>query len=114
MTATDLEVLSTLEAVITDRIRSKADDSYTASLVAAGQKRVAQKVGEEAVELVLASTSNNRLETINEAADLFYHVLVLLSSQDIKLREVVEMFITVYSIICELQRKSLFFIGYLI
>jgi phosphoribosyl-ATP pyrophosphohydrolase/phosphoribosyl-AMP cyclohydrolase len=83
------DFLTTLETLIRDRIDSPIKGSYTSELIAAGQKRMAQKVGEEAVELALASVSGDRGETIDEAADLLYHVLVLLHSQGIELADVV-------------------------
>lgn len=89
MNTTNIEFLNTLESVIKQRINEPAEGSYTSRLVAAGQKRMAQKVGEEAIELALASVSGDRTEAIEEAADLFYHVLVLLNNQDIRLADVV-------------------------
>ena len=82
--------LQTLESTITDRLHNPSGESYTASLAALGIKRVAQKVGEEAVELAIASVDGNRDEVLNEAADLVYHLLVLLNVQDIRLSDVVE------------------------
>ena len=88
MTTRNLDFLTTLESIINDRIKHPSEESYTASLVARGPRRVAQKVGEEAVELALASVAGDRAETVNEAADLVYHLLVLLNSQDITLTDV--------------------------
>ena len=84
-----LEFLTTLESIIDSRARDATQDSYTASLIAAGPKRIAQKVGEEGVELALATVDGDRNEVINEAADLVYHLLVLLRSQDLSLGELV-------------------------
>jgi phosphoribosyl-ATP pyrophosphohydrolase/phosphoribosyl-AMP cyclohydrolase len=81
--------LQTLETTIQDRLDNPSTESYTASLAAMGVKRVAQKVGEEAVELALASVDGNREEVLNEAADLVYHMLVLLNVQDINYADVV-------------------------
>ena len=89
MATNDLQFLQTLEAVIVDRLGSPSQSSYTASLAAMGPKRIAQKVGEEAVELALASVAGDRAEVLEESADLVYHLLVLLSSQDIRLSDVV-------------------------
>ena len=89
MTKSGIEFLLTLEDVIQQRQLAPSADSYTAKLVAAGPRRIAQKVGEEGVELALAAVSSDRRATIEETADLLYHVLVLLSSQDIRLAEVV-------------------------
>jgi phosphoribosyl-ATP pyrophosphohydrolase/phosphoribosyl-AMP cyclohydrolase len=81
--------LQTLEATIRDRLKNPSTESYTASLAAMGIKRVAQKVGEEAVELALASVAGNREEVLNESADLVYHMLVLLNAQDIEYADVI-------------------------
>ena len=83
-----LDFLTTLETIIDDRLKKPAEESYTSSLIARGPKRVAQKIGEEAVEVALASVSGDREEITNEAADLIFHLLVLLSSQGIKLDDV--------------------------
>lgn len=90
MTSNYLEFLSTLESVIADRLANPSNESYTASLAAMGPKRIAQKVGEEGVELALASVDGSRIEIIDETADLLYHVLVLLKAHDIQLRDVME------------------------
>lgn len=90
MTTNDLQFLTTLESVIVDRLGNPSQESYTASLAALGPKRIAQKVGEEAVELALASVDGSRTEVCDEAADLMYHLLVLLSTQDVRLSDVVE------------------------
>jgi phosphoribosyl-ATP pyrophosphohydrolase/phosphoribosyl-AMP cyclohydrolase len=81
--------LQTLETTIQERLENPLTESYTASLAAMGVKRVAQKVGEEAVELALASVEGDRDEVLNEAADLVYHLLVLLNVQEIGLNDVV-------------------------
>jgi phosphoribosyl-ATP pyrophosphohydrolase/phosphoribosyl-AMP cyclohydrolase len=85
----ELEFLNTLEQVIIDRLENPDAESYTSSLAASGNKRIAQKVGEEAVELALASVAGDRDETLNEAADLVYHLLVLLNQQGLQLVDVV-------------------------
>ena len=90
MTAASLEFLVTLEDIIANRKQAMPDDSYTSQLFAAGAKRIAQKVGEEAVEVALAASSGNRDETLSESADLLYHLLVLLADQDIRLSQVVD------------------------
>lgn len=89
MNEANINFLQTLEDVIRERRHAVPTDSYTARLLAAGARRIAQKVGEEGVELALAAVSGDREEAINEAADLFYHVLVLLTAEDIRLAEVV-------------------------
>jgi len=85
MSSSDLAFLETLEAVIQDRLDNPGGGSYTASLAASGMQRIAQKVGEEAVELALAAAVGNRDEVIDEAADLVYHLLVLLHAQELDL-----------------------------
>jgi phosphoribosyl-ATP pyrophosphohydrolase len=84
----NIEFLIELEDVIRKRIETPSADSYTARLVASGDKRVAQKLGEEAVELALAAACGNRDEQVEEAADLVYHLLVLLNSKSIRLADV--------------------------
>ena len=90
MTNSTDNFLQTLESIIADRLESPSQESYTASLAALGTKRVAQKVGEEAVELALASVAGDRTEVLNEAADLVFHLLVLLQCQDLRLSDVVD------------------------
>jgi len=66
----------------------KSPESYVASLVSAGDKRLAQKLGEEAVELALAVAAGDRAEQLEEAADLLVHLLVLLNAKGIRLEQV--------------------------
>lgn len=84
------EFLAQLEKVIASRKGSKPETSYTATLYAQGTKRIAQKVGEEALEAALAATVHDRQETIDEASDLMYHLLVLLQKEGIGMSEVVD------------------------
>ncbi len=79
-----------LESVIEQRISEKSDKSYTAQLFARGINKVAQKVGEEAVELVIESKDNDIDLFKNEAADLLYHFLILLKTKDLKLEDIEE------------------------
>jgi len=65
------------------------EGSYTTSLFTAGKARVAQKVGEEGVELALARMKEDRAEIADEAADLLYHMLVLLADSDMSLADAV-------------------------
>lgn len=90
MSGTDLSFLTVLEDIIIERKSSPAEGSYTSELFASGTQRIAQKVGEEAIEVALASTSGDREATINESADLLYHLLVLLTDQDVQLSDVIE------------------------
>jgi phosphoribosyl-ATP pyrophosphohydrolase/phosphoribosyl-AMP cyclohydrolase len=89
VTISNLEFLSALEDTIIERHEAPSENSYTSDLFAAGTQRIAQKVGEEAIEVVLASSIGDRTETISEAADLLYHLLVLLTNQEILLADVV-------------------------
>ena len=79
-----------LESIIRDRMERRPSKSYTANLLQQGEKRIAQKVGEESIELALAATAGNRSEQLEEAADLLFHLLVLLASKGITLAEVTE------------------------
>jgi len=85
----NLTFLGKLESIVLDRLQHPEPGSYTAKLAAAGTRRIAQKVGEEGVELALAAVTGDREQAIDEAADLIYHVIVLLSEQHIGLSEVV-------------------------
>ena len=89
MSSQYLDFLRTLESTIADRLDNPSEHSYTSCLVAQGPKRVAQKVGEEGVELALAAVTGNREEIVNEAADLLYHTVVLLRSHGVELCDVV-------------------------
>lgn len=85
-----LSFLTNLEQVIADRQGADPKSSYTASLFARGVKRIAQKVGEEGVESALAAMAGDKEELKNEAADLIFHLLVLLRSQDLALNDVID------------------------
>lgn len=80
--------LMSLESLIKDRKQNPADSSYTNKLFASGINKIAQKVGEEAVELVIEAKDSNRELFLNEAADLLYHFLVLLSAKGCGLQDV--------------------------
>lgn len=85
------QILSDLDKTIKQRKESgSADDSYIASLFAKGRKKIAQKVGEEGVELALAAATNDREEMIKESADLLLHMLVLLNDADISTNDIAE------------------------
>ncbi len=81
-------MLAELEAIIRDRKANPKSGSYTNSLFDAGLPRAAQKVGEEATEVVVAALSQDRAEQIGELSDLFYHTLVLMALKDISLTDV--------------------------
>ncbi len=85
-----IEYISELERVIEQRKAAVPGESYTARLYAAGRSKIAQKVGEEAVELAIAGVQDDRKRIVAEAADLIYHLLVLLRSHDITFSDVVQ------------------------
>ncbi|MDE2971730.1 MAG: bifunctional phosphoribosyl-AMP cyclohydrolase/phosphoribosyl-ATP diphosphatase HisIE [Acidobacteriota bacterium] len=80
--------LSALIRIVRERAASRPEGSYTAALLKAGIPRIAQKVGEEAVEVSLAAVSGSAREVVNESVDLVYHLLVLLEALGIDGREV--------------------------
>ncbi|MCF6358167.1 MAG: bifunctional phosphoribosyl-AMP cyclohydrolase/phosphoribosyl-ATP diphosphatase HisIE [Draconibacterium sp.] len=82
--------LSKLEDVISERRTNMSDKSYTASLFKKGINKIAQKVGEEAVEVVIEAKDNNDELFLNESADLLFHYLVLLQAKGFKLNDVVK------------------------
>jgi phosphoribosyl-ATP pyrophosphohydrolase/phosphoribosyl-AMP cyclohydrolase len=86
--AESLSFLATLEAVVAQRIRDRPQGSYTARLVDQGILRVAQKVGEEGLELALAGVAQSDDKIIGEAADLLYHTLLLLQVKNLSLAQV--------------------------
>ncbi len=81
-----------LEKIINERKMNPTDDSYTASLFKKGINKIAQKVGEEAVELIIEAKDNDNILFLNEAADLLYHYLVLLAAKDLRLIDVERIF----------------------
>jgi phosphoribosyl-ATP pyrophosphohydrolase/phosphoribosyl-AMP cyclohydrolase len=82
--------LHVLEKIINNRKLEGQPNSYTASLFAKGINKIAQKVGEEAVELVIEAKDDNTDLFLNEAADLMYHYLILLSAKNTSLNDVIE------------------------
>jgi phosphoribosyl-ATP pyrophosphohydrolase/phosphoribosyl-AMP cyclohydrolase len=85
-----LQFLPKLEDVITQRRLQPNESSYTSKLFARGINKVAQKVGEEAVELVIEAKDGNDDLFLNEAADLLFHYLILLQAKEYSLKDVVE------------------------
>jgi phosphoribosyl-ATP pyrophosphohydrolase/phosphoribosyl-AMP cyclohydrolase len=83
-------ILTRLAGTIAERGRTRQEGSYTARLLNEGVGRIAQKVGEEAVETVVAATSEDGARLTSEAADLFYHLLVLLEAKRLPLDRVFE------------------------
>jgi phosphoribosyl-ATP pyrophosphohydrolase/phosphoribosyl-AMP cyclohydrolase len=91
----DIDFLKTLEAIVRDRMQSHSSspqfaNSYTAKLFASGIDRMAQKVGEEAVETVIEAKNNNLEKFQSEAADLLFHLTVLLAAKGTSLAEVAQ------------------------
>ena len=80
--------LNALEHIIQQRRATGPEGSYTARLFESGVAKIAQKVGEEAVETVIEALGTDRERLLNETADLLYHLLVLLAAKDVRLSEV--------------------------
>lgn len=87
--ASQLAFLGALEGVIAQRIADRPEGSYTARLYAQGPKRMAQKVGEEGLEVALAAVAATDRELIAESADLLYHLLLLLASRGLRLEQAI-------------------------
>jgi phosphoribosyl-ATP pyrophosphohydrolase len=82
------EILARLETVIASRRTADPASSYVARLHAKGLGKIAQKLGEEAVETVIAALTEDRQALVGEAADLLFHLLVLLGAKDVPLADV--------------------------
>ncbi|MFB2553017.1 phosphoribosyl-ATP diphosphatase [Ensifer soli] len=80
--------LADLEAIVAERATASPETSWTAKLVSKGQPRAAKKLGEEAVETVIAAVSGTREELVGESADLLYHLIVVLKIAGISLHDV--------------------------
>ena len=85
----NLDFLIELEQTITSRKNSPTEESYTSKLFAKGINKIAQKVGEEATELVIESKDDNADLFLNEGADLLFHYLILLQAKGCKLQDVI-------------------------
>ncbi len=85
------DFLFQLEKIISDRKENPSEKSYTSSLFKSGINKIAQKVGEEATEVVIDAMDNNRERLKEETADLLYHLLVLLAEKEISLFDVSEL-----------------------
>jgi len=83
-------LLKKLNDIIQERKRNMPADSYTVELLQAGEDKVLKKVGEEAMEVILAAKGQGPKRLVEETADLFYHVLVLLAAYDLSLEDVEE------------------------
>lgn len=90
MTTPALDYLLELQRIIDSRRNATTEQSYTAQLFAAGPSRIAQKVGEEGVEVAIAAVQEDGPRLKAEAADLIYHLLVLLRINNLSLEEVVD------------------------
>ncbi len=82
------EPLLELFSIIEDRKKSKSKKSYTLSLFKEGEKKIAQKFGEESSELIIDYLKGSKKRAIEEACDVFYHLLVLLSSKKITYNDI--------------------------
>ncbi|EJT03734.1 phosphoribosyl-ATP diphosphatase [Rhizobium sp. CCGE 510] len=80
--------LSDLESIVAERSNASPEQSWTAKLVAAGQPKAAKKLGEEAIEAVMAAVTGDRDNLTYEAADVLYHLLVVLKIAEIPLENV--------------------------
>ncbi|MEM1050738.1 MAG: phosphoribosyl-ATP diphosphatase [Pseudomonadota bacterium] len=83
-----MDTLKRLEATIAERMSASPDTSYVAKLNSKGTAKVAQKVGEEATEVVIAAMSGVSEELVCESADLIFHLLILLQAQGVSLDDV--------------------------
>jgi len=81
--------LEELDNRLAERAKASPDESYTAKLLQDGVDRCARKFGEEAIETIVAAVARDKTGVANEAADVFYHLLVLLRAADVPLSEVV-------------------------
>ncbi|MBB3138212.1 phosphoribosyl-ATP pyrophosphohydrolase [Rhizobium pisi] len=88
--------LSDLERIVAERSKASPDESWTAKLVAAGQPKAAKKLGEEAIEAVMAAVTGDRDNLTYEAADMLYHLLVVLKIAEIP----------VENVMAELERRT--------
>jgi phosphoribosyl-ATP pyrophosphohydrolase len=90
------ETIDRLEAIISERRNASPDSSYVASLFAKGRAQIAQKVGEEAIETVIAALGGDPAKLISEAADLLFHLMVLLAEGGV----------TTADVLAELDRRD--------
>ncbi|MDO1584692.1 phosphoribosyl-ATP diphosphatase [Rhizobium oryzicola] len=80
--------LSDLERIVAERAKASPEESWTAKLVASGQEKAAKKLGEEAIETVIAAMGQDRKNLTAEAADLLYHLIVVLKIAELPLQDV--------------------------
>lgn len=86
----NIEFLIELQDLIDKRKKKMPDNSYTTSLFKKGINKIAQKVGEEAVELIIEAKDNDKEKFLDESADLVYHLLVLLTAKGYRIEDVVK------------------------
>lgn len=82
------KILDRLTGIISERKATRPKDSYTSKLFSEGEKKIGQKVGEEAIELAIAAQYSDKQRCVEEASDLIYHLLVLLAAKEISLSQV--------------------------
>ncbi|MGP8329494.1 MAG: phosphoribosyl-ATP diphosphatase [Methanosarcinaceae archaeon] len=89
MSDTDLSILNEIYDVILDRKKNPVEGSYVCSLIdhRKGMDKILEKVGEEAIEVILAAKNRDRKEIIYESSDLLFHLLVMLAANDVKLKD---------------------------
>ena len=88
MTMVALSELQTLAATIQSRKGADPDSSWTAKLLAKGPEKCAEKFGEEAIEAIIEAVKGDRAKLVSEAADVLFHLLVMLAARDVTLAEV--------------------------
>jgi len=86
--ASSMDILATLEATLRKRKNADPSESYVSSLYAKGDRKIAQKVGEEAVETAMAVAADDNVEVVKESADLLFHLMVLLEARGLSLADV--------------------------
>ena len=84
--------LEELYQIIENRKQAKPEDSYVASLFKKGKDRIAKKIGEEATEVIIAAKNRRKKDIIEEVADLWFHTLIMMSSLDIKPKDILDEF----------------------
>lgn len=82
--------LADLERIIAERAAASPEESWTAKLLAAGPERAAKKLGEEAIETVIAALGTDKAALVAESADLFYHLMVVLRARGILVQDVLD------------------------
>jgi phosphoribosyl-ATP pyrophosphohydrolase len=83
-------IFDELHRVILERKKSPPPDSYVASLFAKGRDRILKKIGEEAVEVIIASMSGNKEQIVSEMADLWFHCMVLMAEEGLSHEDVMK------------------------